>query len=44
MRLNAHKNLAEIYEQLASYELSKHHYTHALKIEKNDSWVWNKIG
>jgi tetratricopeptide (TPR) repeat protein len=44
MRQNAHKNVGEIYEAMENYKLSKQHYTSALKIKENDSWVWNKIG
>jgi Tfp pilus assembly protein PilF len=44
MRLNSHKNVGEIYEVLENFKLSKTHYTQALKIKKDDSWVWNKIG
>ena len=29
---------------MENYKLSKNHYTWALKIKENDSWVWNKIG
>lgn len=44
MRLNAHKNVGEIYEVLENFKLAKNHYTSALKIKESDSWVWNKIG
>ena len=44
MRQNAHKNVGEIYENLKNFKLAKNHYTSALKIKENDSWVWNKIG
>ena len=44
MRLNAHKNVGEIYEALENYKLAKNHFTQALKIKENDHWVWNKIG
>ena len=44
MRLNAHKNVGEIYECLDNFKLAKSHYTQALKIKENDSWVWSKIG
>ena len=44
MKLNSHKNVGEIYEIIGSHKLAKNHYTKALKIKENDSWVWNKIG
>lgn len=44
MRQNAHKNAGEIYEDLGRFQLAKDHYTQALKIRENDSWVWTKIG
>lgn len=40
MKQNARKNVGEIYEVIGNYKLSKHHYTQALKIKENDSWVW----
>lgn len=44
MKQNARKNVGEIYEVIGNYKLSKHHYTQALKIKENDSWVWQKVG
>ena len=44
MRLNAHKHVGEIYESLSNFKLAKNHFTNAVMIKENDSWVWNKIG
>jgi len=43
MKLNAHKNVAEIYECIEKFNLAKNHYTSALKIKENDSWTWSKV-
>ena len=44
MKLVSHKNAAEIYERTAQFILSKHHYTEALKIKKEDPYVWSRVG
>ena len=43
MKLNAHKNVAEIYECIENFNLAKNHYTSALRIKENDSWTWSKV-
>jgi len=44
MRYNAHKNCGEVYEKIENLHLAKYHYTQALKIKQQDSFVWTRLG